>query len=214
MFGDLDKTLENLLKQNLDPDLLKSVAISFDPPDGKFPPAWVKLPAINLFLYMVLENLELRSTEWTWEKGRADDGVVKKPQTQIECFYIMTVWTSESSPNHMLEEHRLLGEAMKALLKGRSFPREMLYGSLKDGTATIIRAEALQPEHFNMGPFWQAIGVKPRVAVNYQITLSVDVHTPEKTKEVKARELKLIDSQGAENAGERTRFDTSGQPGK
>ncbi|OGO00136.1 MAG: hypothetical protein A2Y58_06140 [Chloroflexi bacterium RBG_13_51_52] len=212
MFGDLDKSLENLLKQNLAPDLVKSVAISFDPPDSKFPPAWIKLPAINLFLYTALENLELRNTEWMWEKGKADTGSVKKPQVQIECSYIITAWTSDSSPNHMLEEHRLLGQAMKSLLKGRTFPRDSLYGSLKDGTATIIRAVALQPEHFSMGPFWQAMGVKPRVAVNYQITLSVDIHTPEKTKEVRERELKLVNSRGSENIGERIRFDSSVQP--
>ena len=202
MFGDLDKCLENLLKQNLAPDLVKSVAISFDPPDSTFPPAWIKLPAINLFLYTARENLELRNTEWTWKRGDSDTGVVKKPQVQIECSYIMTVWTSESSPNHMMEEHRLLSEAMKALLRGRTFPEEILYGSLKDGTATVIRAVALQPEHFSMEPLWQAMGVKPRVAVNYQITLSVDIHSPEKTKEVKDREFRLLYSRRPENAGE------------
>ena len=206
MFGALDKSLENMLKLNLAPDLLKSVAISFDPPDSKFPPAWIKLPAINLFLYTALENLELRNTEWMWEKGKSDIGTVKKPQIQIECSYIITAWTSETSPNHMLEEHRLLGEAMKALLKGRIFPQDSLYGSLKDGTATIIRAVALQPEHLNIGPFWQAMGVKPRVAVNYQVTLSVDIHTPEKMKEVRERELKVINSQESKSAGERIRF--------
>ena len=192
MFGDVDKTLENLLKQNLDPDLLKSVSISFDPPDSRFPPAWVKLPAIDIYMYNALENLELRTTEWTWVKGDADSaGVTQKPQVQIECSYIVTAWTSDGTPNHMQEEHRLLGQTVKALLKGRSFPRETLYGSLKDGTASVIRAVALQPEHFTFGPFWQAMGVKPRLAVNYQITLSVDVYVPEKTEEVKEREFRL-----------------------
>jgi hypothetical protein len=208
MFGDLDKSLENLLKQNLEPDLVDSVAISFDPPDNKFPPAWIKLPAINLFLYTALENLELRNTEWIWERGDTSSGTKKKPQVQIECSYIMTAWTSESSPNHILEEHRLLGQSLKALLRGRNFPREILHGSLKDGTATIIRAVALQPEHFNMGPFWQAMGVKPRVAVNYQITLSVDIHKPETTKEVSERELLILNSEVSESTGERIKFNS------
>ncbi|MBN2238803.1 MAG: DUF4255 domain-containing protein [Dehalococcoidales bacterium] len=191
MFEDLDKTIENLLKQNLPPELVSSVSISFDPPDGKFPPAWIKLPAINLFLYSGVENLELRNTEWTWERGTSGSGIVKRPQVQIECSYIITAWSSDSSPNHIMEEHRLLGEAMKALLVGRVYPESCLYGSLKDKTAKVIRAVALQPDTFNIGPFWQAMGGNPRVAVNYQVTLSVDIYAPEETKEVKSREITL-----------------------
>ena len=192
MFEDLDRSLENLLKQNLPPELVESVDISFDPPDSKFPPVWVKLPAINLFLYDTHENLELRNTEWIWERKDTGSGFTNKPQVQIECSYIITAWTSESAPNHTLLEHRLLSEVMKALLKGRVFPKEVLYGSLKDNIATVIKVAALQPDYFSMGEFWQAMGGIPRLAINYQITLSVNIHAPEKTEEVKDREFRFF----------------------
>lgn len=194
MFDDLDRSLGSLLKRNLSPELVRSVDISFDTPDSKFPPAWVKLPAINLFLYDARENLELRNTQWIWKQGDNDSGVIKKPLLQVECAYIITAWTSESAPNHMLEEHRLLSETMKALLKDRIFPKESLYGSLKDETATVIKTLALQPDYFHMGEFWQAMGAKPRMAINYRVTVNLDVRIPEETKEVKYRKIKLFNA--------------------
>ena len=72
MIDDLDKSLENLLQQELPPELVSQVTISFAPPDGKFPPPSVKLPAIDLFLYDVRENRGLRDAEWRLE--RRSDG--------------------------------------------------------------------------------------------------------------------------------------------
>ena len=60
MFDDLDKTLELLLRHELPAVLLEHVSLSFIAPDGEFPPAAVTLPSINLFLYDIRENWDLR----------------------------------------------------------------------------------------------------------------------------------------------------------
>src|SRR5579871_2335300 len=122
MINDLDKTVEELLKRELAPALLEQVGISFAAPDSDFPPATVTLPAIDLFLYDIRENLELRSTGWIVERG--DDGVTTKRRApiRIDCSYLITAWSSESSSTRALDEHRLLGEVIKVLLRHPSLP--------------------------------------------------------------------------------------------
>ena len=63
MIDDLDKTLEELLTHELPQALVDQVAVTFVAPDDQFPPPSVTLPALNLFLYDVRENRELRSNE-------------------------------------------------------------------------------------------------------------------------------------------------------
>jgi uncharacterized protein DUF4255 len=69
MIDDLDRTLEELLRRELPPDLVTQVTISFVTPDDQFPPSSVSLPAIDLFLYDLRENRELRTNEWQLERG-------------------------------------------------------------------------------------------------------------------------------------------------
>ncbi len=64
MIHDLDSTLRVLLQRELPAPLNRQIAISFDPPDDQFPPQGVALPAIDLFLYDIRENRELRSNEY------------------------------------------------------------------------------------------------------------------------------------------------------
>ncbi len=190
MFDDLDRTIEQFLKNNLPTDLASRVAISFAAPDSEFPPSTVKLPAIDLFLYDVRENLEMRGAEWSLGPVshanpvfKSTPGTVmrKPPPVQVECSYIITAWTSETTAGHTFEEHRLLGETLKALLRRRAFPDDVLQGCLKDGGVTVWRTLALQPDYLRMGEFWQAMGGTPRVAVNYQVTLSIDAREPTET---------------------------------
>jgi len=72
MINDLDKTLQVLLERELPPELVSPkaktrVTISFDTPDDQFHPSSATLPVIDLFLYDLRENLELRSNEWIEE---------------------------------------------------------------------------------------------------------------------------------------------------
>ncbi len=79
MLQDLDKTLEELLKNELPPPVIsppdgKSVTISFSTPDKDFATR-VELPAIDLFLYNVRENMELRTAPWSVERSKAEPDI-------------------------------------------------------------------------------------------------------------------------------------------
>src|SRR5215203_4966992 len=128
MFDDLDKSLENLLKRELPADLVSQVTISFATPDNSFPPQSVTLPAINMFLYDIRENRDMRDGEWRLERQSDGSAVRRAPLVRVDCSYLITAWPSESSPAAAKDEHRLLGEVMKALLRHSSLPSVVLEG--------------------------------------------------------------------------------------
>ena len=173
MIDDLDRTLEQLLTSELPGTFVDQVAISFAAPDSEFPPSAVTLPAVDLFLYDVRENMELRSTEWLVE--RKDDGTATRTRSpvRVDCSYLITAWSSESSTTRALDEHRLLSEVMKALLRHPTIPDVLLQGSLK-GQEPPLPCTTLQPGRLqSVGEFWQALGGKPKAALNYTVTIGV-----------------------------------------
>ena len=178
MIYDLDKTLEQLLKQELPPELVSNMTISFDTPDDQFPPTLVTLPAINIFLYDVRENLALRSNEWTVERHSNGMATQKRPAVRVECSYLITAWPSESVPNPAMDEHHLLGEIMKVFLRHHTIPAGVLHGSLK-GQKPPLPVMSLQPGRLqSLGAFWQALGCKPKAALNYSVTICVEPVEP------------------------------------
>jgi len=197
MINDLDRTLEELLERELPPELVDQVTISFATPDDQFPPSSVTLPAIDLFLYDVRENRELRSNEWVVERNGDGTASRKRSPVRVECSYLITAWASESSTTPAQDEHRLLGEVMQVLLRYSTIPDPVLQGNLA-GQEPPLPAITLQPGHLqSMGEFWQALGGKPKAALNYTVTIGLDIHKPIEagvvtTKEIKTRQEEEI----------------------
>jgi len=174
MINDLDKTIEELLKQGLPSELVSQVTISFATPDDQFPPTSVTLPTIDIFLYDVRENRDLRSNEWTVERHSSGTATKKRPPVQVECSYLITAWPGDSAPNPVMDEHHLLGEVMKVFLRHPTIPAGMLHGSLK-GQDLPLPVLSLQPGRLqSLGEFWRAMGGKPKVALNYSVTIGVE----------------------------------------
>lgn len=174
MIDDLDRSLENLLKRGLPPELVSQVSISFAPPDGKFPPPSVALPAIDLFLYDLRENRDLRDAEWRLERSSDGTAVRRAPMVRIDCSYLITAWPSGNSTTPARDEHRLLGEVMKALLRHATIPPEVLTGSLKEQQPPLP-ASSLQPGRLqSLSELWQALGGKPKATLSYTVTIGVD----------------------------------------
>jgi hypothetical protein len=195
VIDDLDRTIEALLRHEL-PASLANVAITFATPDDEFPPQSVTPPAIDVFLYDIRENRELRSNEWLLE--RRSDGTAAKepPPLRIECSYLVTAWASESTPTPAQDEHKLLGEAMRALVRYSTLPDELLQGELA-GQEPPLPATAIQPGHLqSMAEFWQALGGKPRAAFTYSVTIGmspVDAAEAGPLVREKVLQLKQID---------------------
>jgi len=175
MLHDLDATLAALLDSELS---MENVAISFAAPDDQFPPSNVSLPALAFFLYDIREDTDLRSGQWEVEKVKGRF-VRTRPPVRVSCSYLITAWPSDSAPDPAADEHRLLGEVMKVLLRHRKLPEAYLRGELAGQEpplpASIIGEARLQ----SLGELWQAMGGRPKAALHYAVTISVDVGEPE-----------------------------------
>jgi hypothetical protein len=182
MIDDLDRSVEELLRRELAPGLVEQVGISFAAPDSDFPPSSVTLPAVDLFLYDVRENLELRNAGWSIEHRDDGTAVRRRNPVRVDCSYLITAWASEGSTTRALDEHRLLSEVMKVLLKHPTIPEVLLQGMLK-GQEPPLPSSTLQPGRLqSVSEFWQALGGKPKAALNYTVTIGIFPDRAEETE--------------------------------
>jgi hypothetical protein len=178
MISDLDDSLTTLLKQQLPPEIVSSTQISFDAPDDRFPPTGVTLPAIDLFLYDVRENMDLRATDWVVDRPATGDLVRYPPPARVDCSYLVTAWPSDGSTSRATDEHRLLSEVMAVLLRFPILPESVLAGELA-GQTPPLPATSLGPGRLqSVAEFWQALGGKPKAALNLTVTIGVVLAQP------------------------------------
>jgi hypothetical protein len=184
MLEDLDKSVETLLRSELNPGLVEQVGISFAAPDNQFPHGSVSLPAVDLFLYDIRENLELRNPGWSIEHRGDGTAVKRRNPVRVDCSYLITAWASEGSHSRALDEHKLLGEVMRVLLRHPVIPAALLQGTLRNQDPALP-ATTLQPGRLqSVSEFWQALGGKPKAALNYTVTIGVLPFRDEETEKL------------------------------
>jgi len=193
LLHELDQTLAALLKRELPGR--DQITVSFAAPDDQFS---VKPPAVDLFLYDVRENLELRSNDEVVERQTDWTSIRYRPPVRVDASYLITAWPGGGSgqSDASEDEHMLLSAVMRVLLRFPKLPRELLNGSLarQDWPLPV---STLQPGRLqSLGEFWQALGGKPKAALNYTVTLPVDVSEPETQPLVIDREIRMrLDTQ-------------------
>jgi hypothetical protein len=178
VIDDLDRTLTALLQQELPAEILAQVAITFATPDDHFPPQSVTLPALDLFLYDVRENRDLRTNAWLLD--RADDGTLTRERApvRIDCSYLVTAWPSASSTTPPLDEHHLLGAVITALLRHPVLPESLFQGALVGAGIETPTSTLNQGQLQGIAEFWQALGGRPRAAFNYTVTIALQPFEP------------------------------------
>ncbi len=120
---------------------------------------------------------------------------------RIDCSYLITAWPSDGSPDPAQDEHRILSAVMRAVLKHRRVPDDVLQGALK-GQEPPVRTLPLQPSQLqSLGEFWQSLGGRPKAALNYAVTISVDLFEPVEAPIVKERIVKLDQKQPVRDSG-------------
>jgi hypothetical protein len=174
MIDDVDDTLKELLatKTPLDPS---AIDITFERPDKTWA-AGVSKPTVNLFLYDVRENHELRDHQ-RFRTRNGDDGTDTPPPVRIDLTYIITAWTSEVS-----DEHQLLGRILTTLLRFPVLPDEVLKGAIQSQPFPL-RAWIAQPERMpNPWEFWGHVdhGMKASLCFVLTTALQPGATTPVK----------------------------------
>jgi hypothetical protein len=162
---DVDETLKALLVQKMpiDPD---TVEIRFDTPNREWSAA-VVAPTLNLFLYDIRENLELRSHERV-RSGRAGAVTQSPAPVRIDLSYMITAWTTDVS-----DEHQLLGRVLTTLLRFPQLPADILRGSLVN-QPFALRAWIAQSERTpNPWDFWGNVEHRMKAGLNFVLTAAL-----------------------------------------
>ncbi len=185
MIDDLDETLRQLLIQKaaLDP---AEVDISFDIPtrDWSTP---VTRPTVNLYLYDIRENRQLREMYWDQEPSGNGKVQIKRGPLRIDLSYMITCWTSATE-----DQHRLLWRVLETFFRYSPLPEDMLQGGLRQ-LVHPVRTEVAQPDGVlkNVSDFWGALENQLRPSISLVVTLELDLEQIRTLPLVFARVLKF-----------------------
>jgi hypothetical protein len=169
MIDDLSQTLRTILTRS-GRDPLKSAQIVFDRPADPFTP---QQATVDLFLYDIREDLELRSNEPVIERTNGEV-VTHLPPLRVACSYLVTAWPgSETGDEAVLLEQKLLSQALQVLAGQPTIDPKLLYGSLKGQEPPLPLVTALVDPQKNLSEFWTALGNKLRPSLTVRVTISI-----------------------------------------
>lgn len=183
MFQDLDDTLKHFLHSSAAPFELRNADISFETPDKNYSPTQA---TVNLFLYEVKENRELRDPVPIVEKSE-NRFVRRQPPLRVTCDYIITAWSNQVSAAKIVEEHRLLGQALAWLSGFPNIPNDVLQGSLKHQPFPLPTLIAQLDGNKIANEFWVALGGPPRASFHVAVTIAMDLNLTEEGSLVTTR---------------------------
>ena len=192
MITDLDQAIQQMLVAEI-PIENHDVDISFDQPKREWS-AKLSRPTINLYLYDVRENTELRQTNWVVERGDNGQATKKRPPRRIDLAYLITAWTNTAE-----DEHRLLWRALWALMRHPELPEDLLQGDLV-GSEVPIRASVAQPDEIpNVSDLWGVLDNELRPSLHLVATLPLDLVQVIKGPLVRSKRIRV--EQGLEEEG-------------
>ncbi|MFW7226964.1 MULTISPECIES: DUF4255 domain-containing protein [unclassified Serratia (in: enterobacteria)] len=162
----VNKAIETMLREYLSPD----VAIRFDLPDMN---AAQSDAAVSVFLYDIHEDLQLRTAE---SRGfNASTGRLLPGWVNVKCNYLITYWEStgpatdpgnpDSQPDN--QAIQVMSQVLTALINNRQL------ASIPGAYTQVVPPR----ENLNsLGNFWQSLGNRPRLSLNYCITVPVSLN--------------------------------------
>jgi hypothetical protein len=190
MIRDLSLALKAILD---DPALhcsfpeLADAQIVFDRPTESFHQAQT---TIDLFLYDIRENMELRSNEPKYERL---DGQTRihRPPMRVACSYLVTAWPV-CGADLELQEHRLLSQALQVLSRYPKIPDKFLLGGKLEKQEPPLPMMTAQTDGLREpAEFWAAIGGKMRPSITVTVTIAMELSAPEDAAQVITHEVRL-----------------------
>jgi hypothetical protein len=163
MIRDLSESLSALLTP-----ALPAADISFERPTDQFQPAQT---TVNLFLYDIRENVELRNHEPVFRR-QGSETLREPPPLRLDCSYLLTAWPVGGA-NLALQEHRLLSDCLRHLVRFPLIPAEFLQGSLIGQRPPLPTIVARPDGLANPSEFWTALGARLRVGLTLRVTISM-----------------------------------------
>jgi hypothetical protein len=170
MLHDLDKTLENLLRN--EGKIGKSeVDIAFDQPTGDWS-AKLSRPTLNCFCFDLRENVKLRRTERMVAvdmEGKSARTVL--PSRRFDLTYLVTAWARKIE-----DEHQLLWRALQTLKRIPILKPENCEGLLRYQRLDLpIVVADMTDSKLNLVDLWSVLDNQLRLGFTTCITLDMDI---------------------------------------
>ena len=167
---------------------LAQAQISFEHPSETFSPGQT---TVNLFLYDIRENLELRSNEPSLEM-RDGQAIIHNPPKRIACSYLITAWPIGEG-ELPLQEHRLLSQVLQVFSAYPTIPETFLEGTLLAGQEPDLPMVTAQMDGLqSTAEFWTALGNQLRPSITVTVTIAIkELWEPEPTPIVITIDMQL-----------------------
>ncbi|MCY4365528.1 MAG: Pvc16 family protein [Chloroflexi bacterium] len=167
MFAELDETIRQLLIQRSNIDS-GEVDIAFQMPTRQWA-AGISRPTINLYLFEIRENTELRNPNlWVVRRGPDNTAIKSRAEVRMDLTYKVTAFA-----NTVEDEHRLLARALVTFLKNPLIPDEVMHSSLA-GEEIPTEVASTSPNQ-GLAEYWGAMSNDARPSLDYRVTTRIDL---------------------------------------
>jgi Pvc16 N-terminal domain len=184
---DLSLALRAMLTQPGLPAELAAAQIAFDRPGETFTPGQT---TVDLFLYDIRENLELRSAEPTIERVNGQ-AVRHPPPLRVACTYLVTAWPVGGS-ELTLQEHELLGQTLQVLARHPTISADLLQGGLKGQEPPLPLVTARSEGMKEPAEFWSALGGRLRPSLSVTVTIGLELTDAQKFPLVGTKKIDIV----------------------
>lgn len=161
VIGDVTETLQSLLVGRQAPQ--RTFDVSLKSPAEETIVASMK-PVVNLFLFRVVENADRKNQPWQ-PRGPF---TLQYPPLTLDLFYVLTPFAEDK-----VDEHKVLGEAMRILYDNAIIDPADLQGSLAH-SGEEIKVDLCQFDVEDLTRIWNALSKPYRLSVCYQVRI-VDI---------------------------------------
>ncbi|MBU3895409.1 DUF4255 domain-containing protein [Serratia rubidaea] len=156
----LNQNIQQSLQAYLPDEFNQSGRIRFDMFDkDKLPDG----PTVCVFLYDIQEDLELRHGQV--RQYDPQHGTFAHRQVYVRCCYLLTYW--EPANNHAFAADspslQRLNEALNGLL------------NMQLPASAFVRVVAPSEHLSSLGNFWQSLGDRPRLSLNFTVTIPIEL---------------------------------------
>jgi len=141
-------------------------------------------PVVNLFLFRVTENPFAKNQEWIPVGMEA----LRYPPLALNLFYVLTPFASDK-----LDEHRVLGEAMRVFYENSIIRGADLQGAL-GGSDEELKLDLCQLSIEDLTRIWNALNRPYRLSVCYEVRIAlIDSLIEESTTRVIEKQNEFFD---------------------
>jgi hypothetical protein len=183
VFDALDESIKALLIKEI-PVRKNEIDIVFDQPTDEWSGS-ISRPTLDVYLYDIEENRQLRGAEQFSEKRLPDGSIeIRANPARVDLSYLITAWSKREQ-----DQHHLLGLVMMALLRSPFMPGDCMAEGLRGHPVPITLSVAQLDDAKNWSDFWSTMDNKLRPGLTLRATLMIDPYRPVISSMVQSTEI-------------------------